>query len=94
MQTLGIKFLDKLSYETFERWQYLLDYEMDYDDLNEAIEEGKIITLDMEDQDPEEWQDDIAMLKMLLSILEQEAIGYALYHLEESWQPMAISKIL
>ena len=92
MDKIGIKFLNMFSYEDFESFQYLLDYDFEYDDLNEYVEEKKIIELDIEED--EDREEDLEALKVLLAEFDSKEIKYELYSLAEEWELKNLAQIL
>ncbi len=92
MDKIGIKFLNMFSYEDFESFQYLLDYDFEYDDLNEYVEEQKIIELDIEED--EDREEDLEALKVLLVEFDSKEIKYELYSLAEEWELKNLAQIL
>ena len=93
MKKIGIKILKTLSYEEFESLQYLLDYEMDYDDLDCYIEDREIVALDIEDEDLDDRAEDIEVLHALLVEFDRLEIPYELYLFEKEWQSVEISQL-
>ena len=87
LQKIGIKFLQNLSYEQFESFQYLLEYDFEY----EKMEEGQIITLDVDEE--EDYADDIEVLNALLVEFDVEEIGYELYVWDEEWKSISLEEI-
>ena len=81
MQKISIKFLDNMNYEQFESFQYLLDYDIDYFDIEEYVKEEKVIELDIDEE--EDREDDIEVLKTLLAGFDNEGIKYELYGLDK-----------
>ena len=92
MDKIGIKFLNMLSYEDFESFQYLLDYGFEYDDLNEYVEEQKIIELDIEED--EDREEDLEALSVLLDEFDSKEIKYELYSLAEEWELKNLAQIV
>ncbi len=92
MDKIGIKFLDNLTYEDFESFQYLLDYDFEYDDLNEYVEEKKIIELDIEED--EDREEDLEALRVLLAEFDSKEIKYELYSLAEEWELKNLAQIV
>ncbi len=92
MDKIGIKFLNMFSYEDFESFQYLLDYDFEYDDLNEYVDEQKIIELDIEED--EDREEDLEALKVLLAEFDSKEIKYELYSLAEEWELKTLAQIL
>ncbi len=80
---IGIKFLDPISYEQFESFQYLLHYDFDYFDMDSE----KIIELDIEDEDEEDRAEDMEVFQALLEQFDSEGLAYELYiHDDEEWK--------
>ena len=86
MKKVGIKFLHHIEYEPFESFQYLLDYDFDYFDLEELVEKGKILELDLEDEDEEDRADDIEVLNEFLEEFDKQDIKYELFVFEDEWR--------
>ena len=84
MKKIGIKFLQNLKYEQFESFQYLLDHDIDYFDMEEYIQEQKIIELDIDDE--EDREDDLEVLQSLLSEFDNDGIKYKLYSFDGNWE--------
>jgi hypothetical protein len=91
MDKIGIKFLDNLEYEEFESFQYLLDYDFEYDDMLKHIEEQKVIALDIEED--EDRVEDLEALHALLSEFDRKEIEYVLYSFSEQWELKELSEI-
>ena len=85
MQKIGIKFLENLEYEVFESFQYLLDFDFEYDDLADAVVNKKVIELDI-DEDAEDRVEDLEVLAELLKEFDEQGIKYELYVLEAEWK--------
>jgi len=77
MKKIGIKFLDNLEFEVFESFQYLLDFDFEYDDLVDAVIAKEVIQLDIEED--EDRAEDIEALVELLKRLDEEEIKYELF---------------
>jgi len=92
MKKIGIKFLQILSYEQFESFQYLLEYDFEYENMKEAIKEQKVIPLDMEEE--EDYADDIEVLNALLVEFDGEEIEYELYVWDGEWRGCKLSELL
>jgi len=90
MKKIGIKFLQTLSYEQFESFQYLLEYDFEYDNMQEAIKEQEVISLDI---DAEDYADDIEVLTALLAEFDLGEIGYELYIWDEEWKDCKLSEL-
>jgi hypothetical protein len=84
MDKIGIKILDNLSYEEFESFQYLLDYDFEYDNMLEHIEEHKVISLDIEED--EDRIEDLEALHALLAEFDRKEIKYELYSFLDKWK--------
>ncbi len=91
MDKIGIKFLDNLTYEDFDSFQYLLDYDFEYDDLYEYIEEQKIIELDIEED--EDREEDLEALRVLLAEFDKKELKYALYSFSDEWVSRELSQL-
>ncbi len=85
MKKVGIRFLHHIEYEPFESFQYLLDYDFDYFDLEEAIEKGEILELDLE-EDKEDRAEDIEVLNELLKEFDKQGIEYELFIFDNGWR--------
>ena len=94
MKKIGIKILKELSYEAFESFQYLLDYDFEYDDIEEYVKEKRVIELDIEDEDKEDRVEDIEVLKALLAEFDKDEVEYELYMLEEEWNNVEIDMVV
>ena len=92
MDKIGIKILSNLSYEQFERFEYLVDYDFEYDDMMESIEEQKVIAFDIEED--EDREEDLEALKELLEELDREEIKYKLYAFCEKWELKNLNQIV
>ena len=84
MKKVGIKFLQNIEYEPFESFQYLLDYDFDYFDLEEYVDKGEILELKLEDE--EDRADDIEVLNELLEEFDKQDIKYELFVFEDEWK--------
>jgi hypothetical protein len=91
MDKIGIKFLDNLTYEDFESFQYLLDYDFEYDDLCEHIKEQKTIELDIEED--EDRAEDLEALAVLLAEFDRKAIKYELHSFSDKWEVKELSQL-
>jgi len=85
VKKVGIRFLHHIEYEPFESFQYLLDYDFDYFDLEEAIEKGEILELDLE-EDKEDRAEDIEVLNELLKEFDKQGIEYELFVFDNGWR--------
>jgi hypothetical protein len=92
MDKIGIKILDTLSYEDFESFQYLLDYDFDYEDMMEYIENQKVIELDIEED--EDRAEDLEALAVLLADFDTKKIKYELYSFSDEWRYKKLSEIV
>jgi len=84
VKKVGIKFLQNIEYEPFESFQYLLDYDFDYFDLEEYVDKGEILELKLEDE--EDRADDIEVLNELLEEFDKQDIKYELFVFEDEWK--------
>jgi len=91
MDKIGIKILENIDYEQFESFQYLLDYDFEYEDMISAIEEQKIIELDIEED--EDREEDLEALKVLLAEFDAKELEYELYSLSQEWEPKELSQL-
>jgi len=91
MKRIGIKFSDTLAYEAFESFQYLLDYDFEYEDLEESVAEQKVIELDIDDE--EDRAEDIEVLTELLKAFDAQNIEYKLYVFESEWRVEALENL-
>ena len=85
MKKIGIRFLHHIEYEPFESFQYLLDYDFDYFDLEEYVEKGEILELDLE-EDKEDRAEDIEVLNRLLEEFDKQDIRYELFVFDGEWR--------
>ena len=92
MKKVGIKFLQNIEYEPFESFQYLLDYDFDYFDLEEAVEKGEILKLDLE-EDKEDRAEDIEVLNELLGEFDKQGIEYELFVFDGEWKKEDLKNI-
>lgn len=90
MNKIGIKIIDELDYEQFERFGYLFDYDLEYDELLESIEEQSVIELDIDDVEYRE--EDIALLQELLLEFDNQKIRYTLYSFDKGWREQKLSE--
>ena len=93
MKKVGIKFLQNIEYESFESFQYLLDYDFDYFDLEEVVEKGEILDLDLEDEDEEDRAEDIDVLNELLGEFDKQGIVYELFVFNGEWKKEELKNI-
>jgi len=93
MNKIGIKILKSLDYEAFESFQYLLDYDFDYDMLEEYIKDEKIIELDIDDDEKEDREEDIEALLAILGAFDREKIAYELYMFEKNWERIELGQV-
>jgi hypothetical protein len=84
MEKVGLKLFQVLDYETFEPLQYWLDYDFEYDDLVEAIENDQIIELDLEED--EDREEDIEMLQVFLKKFQDNNIEFKTYLKQQEWR--------
>ena len=94
MKKIGIKLLRELSYEEFESFQYLLDYDFEYEDIEENVNTSSIIELDIEDDDEEDRAEDIEALMALLLGFDMSKVGYELYKLDKEWEKVEVSEVI
>ena len=93
MKKVGIKFLQYIEYEPFESFQYLLDYDYDYFDLEESVEKGEILELDLEEDDEEDRADDIEVLNEFLGEFDKQEIKYELFVFDDEWRKEDLKNI-
>ena len=93
MKKVGIKFLQYIEYEPFESFQYLLDYDFDYFDLEESVEKGEILELDLEEDDQEDRADDIEILNEFLGEFDKQGIEYELFVFDNKWRREELKNI-
>jgi len=91
MDKIGIKILENIDYEQFESFQYLLDYDFEYEDMISAIEEQKIIELDIEED--EDREEDLEALKVLLAEFDAQELEYELYSFSQEWEPKELGQL-
>ena len=77
MKKIGIRFLENLEFEQFESFQYLFDFDFEYDDLVDAIIAKEVIQLDIEED--EDRAEDLEVLTELLKRLDEEETRYELF---------------
>lgn len=75
---IGIKFLEKISYEQFESFQYLLHYDFEYEDIEQHILEDKIIELDIDEE--EDREEDLEVLEALLAQFDSDEVKYEMFN--------------
>ena len=92
MQKIGIKFLENLEYEQFESFQYLLDFDFEYDDLADSIVNKKVIELDI-DEDKEDRVEDLEVLGELLKEFDLQGSKYELYIFDNEWKKEVLQNI-
>ena len=92
MNKIGIKITNALNYEQFESFQYLLEYDFEYEDMEEHIENKKIVELDIDDE-KEDRAEDIEALHSLLLVFDRDEIDYELYILKEEWMAIELNEI-
>jgi len=90
MDKIGIKLLEKMSYEQFESFGYLFPFDFEYEDMENYVEEQKVIELDIEED--EEREEDLEVLKALLSQLE-DSFSYELSVFKNEWIPRKFSEL-
>ncbi|MCK5853585.1 MAG: hypothetical protein KAG56_00100 [Sulfurovaceae bacterium] len=88
---IGIKFTQKLTYEQFESFQYLLQYDFEYEDIETYIEEQKIIELDIDDE--EDRADDLEVLQAILEEFDRDEVMYELYEFDEKWEKRELAQL-
>ena len=91
MQKIGIKFEKILGYEDFEPLQHWLDFDFEYEDLEEQIEAKKIIELEIEED--EDRDEDMMMLKAFLGKFDSKEIKYELFVMKDEWEEEKIINI-
>ena len=93
MRKVGIKFLQYIDYEPFESFQYLLDYDFDYFDLEASVEKGEVLELDLEEDDEEDRADDIEVLNEFLGEFDKQGIKYELFVFDDEWRMEELKNI-
>ena len=83
MQKIGIKFEKVLAYDSFEPLQHWLDFDFEYEDLEEYIEQKKVIELEIEED--EDREEDMKMLKVFLEKFNKDEISYELFVMNDEW---------
>ena len=91
MKKIGIKFEKLLDYELFEPLQYWLDYDFEYEDLEEYLSANKIIELELEED--EDREEDIEMLQTFLKRFDRDEIIYELFVLNDEWEKIDYNSI-
>lgn len=91
MKKIGIKFEKLLDYESFEPLQYWLDYDFEYEDLEEYLSANKIIELELEED--EDREEDIEMLQAFLKRFDRDEIIYELFVLNDEWEKIDYNSI-
>lgn len=91
MNKIGLKLFKILDYDDFEPLQYWLDYDFEYDDFIEAIENNEIIELELEED--EDREEDLEMLKTFLERYEQKNIQLEVYILSNNMQQIKVQDI-
>ena len=86
MKRIGIKFLENLEYEQFESFQYLLEFDFEYDDLVDCIIDKKVIELDIDDDEEEDRAEDIEVLTELLKAFDLKETKYEMFVFENEWK--------
>ena len=92
MKKIGIKFEKLLDYESFEPLQYWLDYDFEYEDLEEHLNNNKIIELELEED--EDREEDIEMLQAFLKRFDRDKIAYELFVFDGKWDISNIENII
>jgi len=92
MKKIGIRFEKVLDYERFEPLQYWLDYEFEYEDLAEHIEQKKVIELELEED--EDRAEDIEMLQAYLVKFDKDEIVYELFVMNDEWESNELKNII
>ena len=92
MKKVGIRFLHHIEYEPFESFQYLLDYDFDYFDLEESVEKGEILELVLEENE-EDRAEDIEVLNELLKEFDKQGIEYELFVFDNKWRREELKNI-
>ncbi len=92
MKKIGIRFEKVLDYEHFEPLQYWLDYEFEYEDLAEHIEQKKVIELELEED--EDRAEDIEMLQAYLVKFDKDEIVYELFVMNDEWESNELKNIV
>ncbi|CAA6806448.1 MAG: Unknown protein [uncultured Sulfurovum sp.] len=92
MDKIGLKFDKALDYELFEPLQYWLDYEIEYEDILENIENNEVIELELEED--EDRGEDIAMLQAFLAKFTEEKIVYELFVMNDEWERKELDNII
>ena len=91
MNKIGIKILENISYEQFERFEYLLHFDFEYDDMENHVEEQKVIELDIEED--EDREEDFEVLEALLAELDG-TLKYELYSFDKEWEQKEFSELV
>jgi len=91
MNKIGIKFLENMSYEQFESFEYLLHFDFEYDDMESYVEEQKVIELDIEED--EDREEDLEVLEALLAELDG-TLKYELYSFDKEWEQKEFSELV
>ena len=91
MNKIGIKILENISYEQFERFEYLLHFDFEYDDMENHVEEQKVIELDIEED--EDREEDLEVLEALLAELDG-TLKYELYSFDTEWEQKKFSELV
>jgi hypothetical protein len=92
MKKIGIKFEKLLDYERFEPLQYWLDYDFEFEDLEEHIEAKKVIKLEFEED--EDRAEDIEMLQVFLEKFDNDEIVYELFVMNDEWEKEELKNIV
>jgi hypothetical protein len=91
MNKIGIKILENMSYEQFERFEYLLHFDFEYDDMESHIEEQKVIELDIEED--EDREEDLGVLETFLAEFNG-TLKYELYSFDKEWEQKEFSELV
>jgi hypothetical protein len=91
MDKIGLKLFKPLDYDTFEPLQYWLDYDFEYDDLIEVIENDTVIELDLEED--EDREEDIQMLQTFLRHFEEDKIAFKLFNLSNNLEQVELEEL-
>ena len=91
MNKIGIKFLENMSYEQFESFGYLFPFGFEYEDMENHIEEKKVIELDIEED--EDREEDLEVLQALLAGLES-TLTYELYSFDNEWKKKELFELV
>jgi hypothetical protein len=92
MKKIGIKFEKLLDYEGFEPLQYWLDYDFEYENLEEFFETKRVIELEFEED--EDRAEDIEMLQSFLEKFDKDEIAYELFVMNDEWDKEELKNIV